>query len=265
MTKKYKGAVFFDADGTMVDERLGIYKATDKTREAICRLKQNGYLTGFATGRAAFYLPDIGVDFDCKVVCNGALSIADNEIIFCDRFESDKLDHAIDFMHKNGYFYCFESYDKGYYNGKAVDAMLAMLESFHISPSLFSPCVDHKSIDIIKLMTFFDTDKQFDDLKNELVGDFIVCRHHTAYSADIIKPGINKAVGIKATIKHFGIDIKDTYAFGDDTNDVEMLSEVGCGIAMTPHASVLDTVADMFTGSVEDEGIYTALTRLNLI
>ena len=37
--KQYKGAVFFDVDGTLVDERLKIYHPTPKTAEAIGRLR----------------------------------------------------------------------------------------------------------------------------------------------------------------------------------------------------------------------------------
>lgn len=265
MTKQYKGAVFFDADGTLIDERLGIFKATEKTREAIRRLKQNGCLTGFATGRAAFYLPEIGVDFDCIVVCNGALVKSGDEVIFSNYLDNAEITDVIEFLHENGYAYCFENHNRGFYNGKNPQYMFDMLNKFKIPAESFELCEDHKSIDIIKMMTFFETEQQFIALQKALEGKFIVGRHHSSFSADIIKPGINKAVGIKAAIKHFGIDIEDTYAFGDDTNDLEMLREVGCGIAMTPHSPLLEEVADRFTGSVGEEGIYTALTELGLI
>ncbi len=77
--------------------------------------------------------------------------------------------------------------------------------------------------------------------------------------------GMSKAVGIKAVIKFAGIDIADTYAFGDDVNDIEMLAAVGCGIAMTPHSASLEKTAKMFTGGVDEEGISSALTKLGLI
>ncbi len=265
MTKKYKGAVFFDADGTIVDERLGIYRATQKTQEAILRLKQNGYLTGFATGRAAFYLPDVGIDFDCIVVCNGALVKSGDDVIFHSHLDNNELDDVISYLHENGYAYCYESFDKGYYNGKNTDSMFSMLNKFNIPSDVFEKCCDHHGINIVKMMAFFETDKQFDDLQKALEGRFIVGRHHSTPSADIIKIGINKAVGIKAAIAHFGIDIRDTYAFGDDVNDLEMLAEVGCGIAMTPHSPALDAVADRYTGGVGEEGVYNALIELGLI
>ena len=57
--KKYKGAVFFDYDGTLVDEVDHIKTVTPKTLEAIRRLQDNGYAaladqTVFRGGYRAF-------------------------------------------------------------------------------------------------------------------------------------------------------------------------------------------------------------------
>ena len=41
--KKYKGIVFFDYDGTTVDDAENIRKATKKTIESLDRLKKNGF------------------------------------------------------------------------------------------------------------------------------------------------------------------------------------------------------------------------------
>ena len=49
--KKYKGAVFFDYDGTLVDEVDHIKTVTPKTLEAIRRLQDNGYAALLCSGR----------------------------------------------------------------------------------------------------------------------------------------------------------------------------------------------------------------------
>ena len=64
--------------------------------------------------------------------------------------------------------------------------------------------------------------------------------------------------------KRQGVDIKDTYAFGDDFNDTEMLGAVGHGIAMTPHAESLDEVAEYITCGVGGDGIYMGLKHYGL-
>ena len=48
---KYKGVVFFDYDGTTVDEVDDIATATPKTVESLNKLKEHGYLTMLCSGR----------------------------------------------------------------------------------------------------------------------------------------------------------------------------------------------------------------------
>ena len=66
-------------------------------------------------------------------------------------------------------------------------------------------------------------------------------------------------------IEKLGIDKKDTYAFGDADNDVEMMQAVGTGIAMGRHSEKVGEVASMVTGTVKEEGITMALKKLGLI
>ena len=53
---KYKGVVFFDYDGTTVDEVDDIATATPKTVESLNKLKENGYLTMLCSGRTHRFL-----------------------------------------------------------------------------------------------------------------------------------------------------------------------------------------------------------------
>ena len=89
--KDYKGAVFFDVDGTLVDERLKIYQPTEMTKQAIARLKENGYLVGIATGRSRCYTPKTDIDFDCYVTSNGAVAEVDGKEIHNDFISKEDL------------------------------------------------------------------------------------------------------------------------------------------------------------------------------
>ncbi len=48
----------------------------------------------------------------------------------------------------------------------------------------------------------------------------------------IAAPEVNKANGLKKLCKYLNINMEDVIAFGDGENDIEMLSEVGLGVAM---------------------------------
>ena len=61
----YQGAVFFDADGTLIDGPSGIFAPTEKTKEAIAQLREQGFLTVLATGRSPCYVLPSLLLFDC--------------------------------------------------------------------------------------------------------------------------------------------------------------------------------------------------------
>ncbi|EFI82879.1 Phosphatase YidA [Listeria grayi] len=72
---------------------------------------------------------------------------------------------------------------------------------------------------------------------------------------EIIKHGINKAVGVKAAAKSLGFDRKDIIAFGDELNDLEMLEFAGTGVAMGNGNEQVKNIANTTTLSNEDDGI----------
>lgn len=263
--QKPKGIVFFDVDGTLVDERANIFRPTEVTKKSIQKLKENGYLTGIATGRAKCYLPDFGIDFDCYVTSNGAVAEYNGKVVANSTIEKEKALELIKYFEDRDIAYNCECHNKCGYGEKNFDKLKKMFDVFDIDYMDFQPLNINEDLKINKLICVFDKSETFDEIKNDLKADFTITRHHENNSADVDLNGINKSVGVAALVDYFGLDIKDSYAFGDDGNDVDMLKKVGCGIAMTPHAAVLDDAADMFTVGVAEEGIYKALTELKLI
>ena len=175
--KKYKGVVFFDYDGTTVDEVDEIKTATPTTVESLNKLKENGYLTMLCSGRTQRFL-EMDIDkFMGAITCNGSHTEVEGE---------------------------------------------------------------------------------FKDV-------FTCAKHVRENFIDITLKGVTKGDAITELIEKLGIDKKDTYAFGDADNDVEMMQAVGTGIAMGRHSEKVGEVASMVTGTVKEEGITMALKKLGLI
>jgi Cof subfamily protein (haloacid dehalogenase superfamily) len=72
---------------------------------------------------------------------------------------------------------------------------------------------------------------------------------------EIVKSGLNKAVGIKKVADYYGIPKRRIIAFGDEDNDLEMLEYAGCGVAMGNAISTLKSIANETTLSNEEDGI----------
>lgn len=72
---------------------------------------------------------------------------------------------------------------------------------------------------------------------------------------DCMPKGINKGRAIGEIADYFGIDQKDTYAFGDEINDLEMIEKAGVGVAMGNATKALKEIADQVTLSNDEDGI----------
>ena len=263
-TKKYRGAVFFDVDGTLIDERISVSVPTQATREAIARLRENGYLACVATGRAKCYLCELQVEFDCYVTCNGAIVELNGEV-FAQYMEDSKLKALLAHLDEKGFGFSFETHEKCYVGAKKSEEFMRAMRESKIDTKNFTVTDDFDGLRFCKAMITFSDEAKYRALCEKFGMDFDIVQHHTDPEADINLARISKAVGVARVLELTGIDRDNTYAFGDGANDAELFGTVGCGIAMTPHSSALDGVAKMVTGGVADGGIPNALVKLGLI
>ncbi|QQZ08239.1 Cof-type HAD-IIB family hydrolase [Heyndrickxia vini] len=72
---------------------------------------------------------------------------------------------------------------------------------------------------------------------------------------EIVKSGLNKAVGIERVAKHYNIEQKNIIAFGDEDNDLEMIEYAGIGVAMGNGIKQLKDIANEVTFSNMDDGV----------
>jgi 5-amino-6-(5-phospho-D-ribitylamino)uracil phosphatase len=72
---------------------------------------------------------------------------------------------------------------------------------------------------------------------------------------EIIKAGMNKAVGLQKIATYYDIPVERIIAFGDEDNDLEMLKYAGHGVAMGNAIDQLKAVANKETRSNEEDGV----------
>ncbi|MCF6409233.1 Cof-type HAD-IIB family hydrolase [Pseudalkalibacillus salsuginis] len=72
---------------------------------------------------------------------------------------------------------------------------------------------------------------------------------------EVVKAGLNKAVGLKRVAESLNIPQERVIAFGDEDNDLEMIEYAGHGIAMGNAIPELKNIANGITKSNEDDGI----------
>lgn len=82
---------------------------------------------------------------------------------------------------------------------------------------------------------------------------------------EIVRHGLNKAVGIDAVSKWLNVPQDRIIAFGDEDNDLEMIDYAGVGVAMGNAIDHLKSIADEITDTNNEDGISHILEdRLSL-
>ena len=85
------------------------------------------------------------------------------------------------------------------------------------------------------------------------------------YFLEVVPAGIDKAASLIHLFSQLGIEREQLMAFGDGYNDLSMIAWAGTGIAMGRCADEIANIADFVTTHLEDDGIWNALKRYELL
>ena len=94
-------AVFFDIDGTLVNDRKSVLKST---KDAIKIVKEQGVLVGVATGRGPFFVKELmdDLDLDFAVTYNGQYIFTKDKVLFTSPISKLHLRQLITYAKKEG-------------------------------------------------------------------------------------------------------------------------------------------------------------------
>ena len=99
----------------------------------------------------------------------------------------------------------------------------------------------------------------------KLTGDVLSYSRLNNYGYDVYAKDQTKATGIIHLIEYLNIKREDTIAFGDGHNDSEMIQYCNIGIAMGNAIQKVKDVSDYITDDIDNDGIYNAMKKFNLI
>lgn len=263
--KNLKGIVFFDVDGTLVDYKNKIYKPSEKTKEAIRKLRENGYLTMLATGRPMSFVDEAlkDLNFDGYIASNGTYIELDGKEVINNDIKIEKLREIVDYCDSEGISFILEGQKTSYAPRQEVVDYL--VNTFGIPNDRFTIGVDGDEISANKLVIIDNEKENFKNIFDKYDGEFVFMQHPGANSYDMYRVGCTKGCGIAMFIKEMGFQDKPTYAFGDGENDIEMFQTVKYGIAMGDAHDRLLPYAYKQTENVPNEGVYKGLLELGLI
>ena len=231
----------------------------ERTLKALHALKKQGDLVVMSTGRDLFdpssagYAGQIGAD--AVVHCNGLKITVGDEIFYEHFFDEVLLENAFEYAEEHKIILGAVTPDAVYFTH---DETLRDNEYFKYGLGRdFRPFRDVYG-QKVHALCFLGEEPQIRQLADACPGI-----HYYMFAggsgADVLDVDISKADGIEQLLKHYGMQWKEVVAFGDSTNDIEMLRRAGVGVAMGNATERVKKAADVVTGDIEQDGLADAV------
>lgn len=106
-----KKMIFFDIDGTLLNDEK---KFLPSTKKALEQLKELGHEVVIATGRNLFLAQSIidELEFDNYIICNGAAGYFRNKLVFENKLDQNEFKRLVEISDKHNHDVIYESADK---------------------------------------------------------------------------------------------------------------------------------------------------------
>lgn len=259
-----KKAIFLDIDGTILEALNGIKEITPRVAKAIRSIQEKGHYVFIATGRPYAFLPKsiLEFGFDGFILGNGAHVIVNKETLHLEhmdksfvlelvsKLEAMKVQYILE---GEMYSYLKDTHKEFYEFYKQVGMSLQWFESHYMT----------EDVDVFKIEMLCLDDEVYHSCLELLAGheEYDYVSSIDKRICELYSKKNTKATAILKTLQHLNIPIENSFAFGDGKNDIEMLSTVGCGIAMGNASDEVKKYANQITETVYNDGVAVGIEQ----
>lgn len=241
-------AIFIDIDGTLIADGG---HPTEYNVEQMQEARRQGHLVVLNTGRSYAFIPEElrkAEYIDGIVAGGGAHVILNGKTLHHQTIPEEQLCAIAALYLRIGKWCQFEG-EVCNYRVQEGDGFLTVS-----SPEDF--CTRYKGAKVTKLTT----QGEFLPEERELLHPWFYLYKMRGYSEGVIR-GESKTGGIGRILEATGIDWKDTVGIGDSANDIEMIMNVACGIAMKNAVTELKQAAYAITDDCYHSGVGKAIAK----
>lgn len=268
--------IALDLDGTTFTDEKEI---TPRTQTAIASAIKHGIIVMPATGRPINGLPKQFTDIPgvrYALCSNGAVitDLKENKILYEKTIPRSLVFAVMDLL--EGVAGTLELYiqDCGHIDQKIINHLDEYVPSAPLRDYIRKSRMVHSNLreffescpyEVQKINMSYATIEQKDEIQSLITSKFpeLVCVNGQPTNLELTTPGADKGNGLLAFGKLLGIEREEIMAFGDSSNDVEMLETVGIGVAMANAEPEIQAHADFVTRYTNNEdGIADVIEQL---
>lgn len=260
-----KKIIFFDIDGTLLDEKT--LKVPESTVQAIKLARENGHICIVNTGRPSCTIDPVikEVGFDGYIYGCGTQIVYHNQEITHNQLNQAIRKHVIELSFECKVYSVLEGKYSMYFPNTLRNDFVK--EFKHRYVQLGFPINDYCKDDIVefdKLTVWYDDESDIDRFRKGLENDFDIIQRDIDF-VEIVPKCYSKAGGIQKLIDYLGMSIDQTISIGDSTNDLTMLTYTKESVAMGNSNPILFDKVTYCTTDISHDGIYNALKHFKII
>ncbi len=262
------GILFFDIDGTLVDESS--HQIPESAMDALYRARDRGHLLFINTGRCRSFLPDAvnAFPFDGFCCACGAHIEYRGKMLMEAFVSPDDIIHIRELLERYNMYgilqgpqYCWFSQ-----NADGYDSILSFQQvtgKDYLGPKK-SINEDPGSMQVNKLVCFRQDDCDYSAFCREAKAHYQVIDLGKNFT-EILPLPYTKASCMDYLMNFFRIDRSECYVFGDSPNDLPMLRHVPNSICMGNGHEEVQREAAFVTDPIDRNGLRNAMVHLGLI
>ncbi|OOF40190.1 HAD family hydrolase [Rodentibacter mrazii] len=267
--------VAFDLDGTLLNAQGNILP---ESKSAIQAAMDKGIKILLVTGRhhtaVKPYYRELGLDTPI-ICCNGTYvyDVATDTTPFANPLSKQQAQSIFDIAQKHYCHLLMYSRDSMNYAqlNPHMEKFLKWVESClpEVRPDVrkvdsIQEVIDHHH-PIWKCVISAENKEIMNNVVRELPISQFSCEWSWVDRVDIANVGNTKGSRLLALLKEWNIDPQEVIAFGDNHNDISMLSAVGLGVAMGNAEQEVKRQAKQVTTSNNEDGIAQVLKNTLLL
>lgn len=254
-------AIFFDVDGTLVSFQT--HRVSPEVRAALERLREKGIRLFVSTGRHPQMLSYVRsvFPFDGWVTLSGQYCYCGGQVVHRSPMERQAVEELVAATRTDA-FSCIYLEGRDIYINYVDEYTLSFMKDLDLPlPPVRDP---ERALEgeIYQAIAFLTREKE--GLLLDKAPHLKTTRWHPSF-LDVIPTAGGKDKGMAAVLDYFRIPPEQAMAFGDGENDLSMLRYAGIGVAMGSASDGVKAQANFVTGTVDEEGILTALAHYGLL
>lgn len=260
-----KKIIFFDIDGTLLDEKSSTVPQSCK--EAIHKAQQNGHLLIVNTGRpiATVEKEITSIGFDGYICGCGTYIEYNQNVIMHASLDEIIRKEVIRQVYKCNVQAVLEGVEGAFFSKNIRDPYIFNFKNKYERLGMAIGEYDvNDLVEFDKMAVWYDENSDIETFKNYLKQYFEIIQRDVNF-IEVVPFGYSKATGIQHLIDHLGMSLSQCISIGDSTNDLTMLEFTDESVAMGNSNPILFDKVTYITTDVDKDGIYNALKHYQLI